>query len=244
MDLRDRLDLIAGPAARVSPADADADLARGRRALRRRRAALGTGASVFAVAAAAAVVAASTASAAKPQQPMARPAPATTAPASGSGSASVKPARLVAYVGKQPAGYTIDKVPAGWEVQGVDTTVLTIAPIGDRDRDPHSFVGKIAIGLQSSDDHRTPQGTDVRVGGLHGVINEPEHGPAQVIPSGPGTGTPQTIDDSHTKNLWVQQKNGVWLQVQIWDASGWSNAQIVEFGAGLHVLPGAKASVG
>ncbi|MCU7725004.1 hypothetical protein ODJ79_14860 [Actinoplanes sp. KI2] len=242
MELRDRLDLIAGPAVRVSPADADADLARGRRALRRRRAALGTGASVFAVAAAAAVVVASTASAAKPQQPTARPAPATSAPAPG--SASVKQARLVAYEGKQPAGFTIDKVPAGWEVQGVDATVLTIAPIGEKDRDPNSFVGKIAIGLQSADDHRTPKGTDVQVGGLHGVINEPEHAPAHVIPSGPGTGRPATIDDSQTKNLWVQQKNGVWLQVQIWDASGWTNAQIVEFGAGIHVLPGAKAAVG
>jgi hypothetical protein len=238
MELRDRLDLIAGPEVRVSAADVDADLARGRRALRRRRAALGTGASVFAVAAAAAVVVASTAPAAKPRQQVALPAPTVAAPA------SVQPAKLVAYVGKQPAGYTIDKVPAGWEVQGVDATVLTIAPKSDRDKDPHSFVGKIAIGLQSSDDHRTPKGTDVSVGGLPGVIDEPEHGPAQVIPSGPGTGKPQTIDDSQTKNLWVHQKNGVWLQVQIWDASGWSNAQIVEFGAGIHVLPGAKAAVG
>jgi hypothetical protein len=242
MDLRDHLDLIAGPETPAGVAEADADLARGRRALRRRRAAVGGGASVFVVAAAAAVVVASSSGAAPAkiqQPPAALPTTVTTT------KGVLKQAHLVAYLGKQPAGYTIDKVPSGWEIQGDNDYVLTIAPKGITDKDPLSFVGKIMIGLQSSDDHSTPQGTRVDVGSLKGVINEPDRGEA---PGGPQP-TPSGVDaryqdDSHSKNLWVQQKNGNWLQVQIWDASGWRNADITDFGAGIHVLAGAKKSVG
>lgn len=242
MDLRDHLDLIAGPEKPAAVAQADADLARGRRALRRRRAATGVGASIFIVAAAAAVVVAANSGAAPAktqQRPAALPTMVTTT------KGTLKHAHLVAYMGKQPAGYTIDKVPSGWEIQGDDDYVLTIAPKGTTDKDPLSFVGKIMIGLQSSDDHTTPQGTRVNVGSLKGVINEPERGDA---PTGPQP-TPSGVDaryqdDRNSKNLWVQQKNGDWLQVQIWDASGWTNADITNFGAGIHVLAGAKKSVG
>ncbi|MDT5039649.1 MAG: hypothetical protein QOE51_634 [Actinoplanes sp.] len=242
MDLHDHLDLIAGQETPAAVAEADADLVRGRRALRRRRAATGAGASVFVFAAAAAVVVASISGAAPgkiQQPPAALPTTVTTT------KGSLTQAHLVAYVGQQPAGYTIDKVPSGWEIQGADDYVLTIAPKGIPDKDPSTFVGKIMIALQSSDDHSTPQGTKVDVGGLKGVINEPEHGEApggrKPVPSGVDA---RRQDDSHSKNLWVQQDNGNWLQVQIWDASGWTNADIADFGAGIHVLASAKKSVG
>jgi hypothetical protein len=147
-------------------------------------------------------------------------APPDTNAAVGTSASAAVSTRLVAYQGAQPKGFTIDKVPAGWEVQGVNQAVLTIAPKGLADKNPDSFVGKIAIMLQSADDHSTPTGTSIEVGGKPGVINTPE-------------------DPGNTKNLWVKEPNGIWLQVQIWDASGWSNAAIVEFGAGIHVLPGA-----
>jgi hypothetical protein len=235
MDLRDHLDLIAGTQASPSVAQADADLARGRHALRRRRAALGTGAAAFVAAAAAAVVVASSSPGAPAKAPAALP----------STNGSVARAKLVSYVGKQPAGYTIDEVPSGWAVQGDDDYVLTIAPNGITDKDPHSFVGKIIITLQSSDDHATPQGTKVDVGGLSGVINEPD----SPDDSGSPRPAPSGVDSRYWggrdgKNLWVHQKNGDWLQVQMWDASGWSNAQITEFGAGIHVLASAKKPVG
>jgi hypothetical protein len=241
MDLRDHLDLIAGPETPAAVAEADADLARGRRALRRRRAAAGTGASVFVVAAAAAVAVASISGAAPARHQQSAGLPTSVATSSG----SLKQANLVAYVGKQPAGYTIDKVPSGWAIQGDNDYVLTIAPKGISDKDPSSFVGKIVIGLQSSDDRSTPQGTGVDVGGLKGVINEPERAEAPAGPKPTPSGVdPRYQDDSHIKNLWVQQKNGDWLQVQIWNASGWSNAEITDFGAGIHVLAGAKKAVG
>jgi hypothetical protein len=208
MDLHDRFDEIAGPVSAPSPAEADQDVARGRRALRRRRAVRGAGASVFAVAALAAAIAYGAGAG-----PSHDNAPVVAAPA-------VVSTQLVAYRGEQPKGFTIDKVPAGWEVQGVNAASLTIAPVGAKDKNPDSFVDKIAIMLQSQDATDTPTGTAVQVGGKPGVINQ-------------GLGT------DHGKNLWVKQPNGIWMLVQIWDARGWTDAAMVEFGAGIHVLPGA-----
>ncbi|GIM96446.1 hypothetical protein [Paractinoplanes toevensis] len=215
MDLHHRLSQIAGPSGAPSAEQADADLTRGKRALRRRRAFQGAGASVFAVAALAAVVAYGTTNQAT----------APTTEAAPAGTSTVSTAKLVAYHGEQPKGFTIDKVPAGWELQGVSESVLTIAPTGFKDKDVNSFVGKIAVMLQSKDDKSTPTGTTVTVAGKPGVINTP-------------------TDGGDTRNLWVQQPDGIWLLAQIWDASGWTTDDIVEFGAGLHVLPGAVQGVG
>lgn len=220
MELHDRFAQIAQPAPTPSPEQADQDLARGRRALRRRHAMRGAGASVFAVAALAAAVAYGTNAGSA--------GPATTPEAKGTTAATSPQAvatQLVAYKGEQPKGFTIDKVPAGWEVQGVNASALTIAPIGLKDKDPDSFVDKIAIMLQSKDDKSTPSGTNVTVGGQPGVINE-------------GLGT------DHGRNLWVKEPNGIWMEVQIWDARGWSDAAMVEFGAGIHVLKDAVQGVG
>jgi hypothetical protein len=211
IDLRDRLATLAGPSGATSAEQADADVARGRRALRRRRLSRSTGASAFAVAALAAAITYGASGG--------NGSPAGTTTATGT-STPAAATHLVAYQGAQPKGFTIDKVPAGWEVQGVNEAVLTIAPKGLADKNPDSFVDKIAIMLQSADDHSTPTGTSIQVGGHPGVISTPEE---------PG----------NSKDLWVKQPNGIWLQVQIWDAGGWSNAAIVEFGAGIHVLPGA-----
>lgn len=206
MNLHDRLELIAGPPADPSAEQADADLTRGRRALRRRHTVRRVGASVFAVAALTAAVTYGTTTGGN--SPGEQPAPRVAA------------AHLVAYQGEQPKGYTIDKVPAGWEVQGVNPGVLTIAPVDATDKNPDSFVGKIAIMLQSQDDHSTPTGTEVTVGGKPGVLN-----------------TAQGTEDG--RNLWVKQPNGIWLLVQIWDARGWTQDSIVEFAAGIHVLKDA-----
>lgn len=212
MDLHDRLSTLAGPAGVPSAEQANADVARGRRALRRRRLFRSAGASAFAVAALAAAVTYGASNG--------NGSPAGTTTATGTTAPAATATRLVAYQGEQPKGFTIDKVPAGWEVQGVNAAALTIAPKGLADKNPDSFVGKIAIMLQSADDHSTPTGTSIQVGGKPGVINKSE-------------------DPGNTKNLWVKEPNGAWLLVQIWDASGWSDAAIVEFGAGIHVLPGA-----
>jgi hypothetical protein len=207
MDLHDRLAQLAGASGDTSAAQADADVDRGRRALRRRHNVQRMGAAGFATAVLAVAVAYGTTT--------------NGGPASTPGSTpSVVTAKLVAYQGEQPKGFTIDKVPSGWEIQGVSPGALTVAPVGIKDQEPDSFVGKIAIMLQSQDDKSTPTGTAVTVGGKPGVIND-------------GLGT------EHGKNLWVKQPNGIWMEVQIWDATGWTQAGIVEFADGIHVLPGA-----
>lgn len=216
MELHDRLDRLAGPAVEATSSQADADLARGRRALRHRRTVKGAATGVFAVAAAAAALAYGTAS-----QPAPHPAAGPAAPAAPSAPRpAVVSAKLVAYQGEQPKGYTIDKVPAGWEIQGVDPSVLTIAPINATDKDPHTFVGKIAIMLQSQDEHVTPSGTAVKVGGKTGFL---------ITPDGQTDG----------RTLYLKQPNGIYLIVQIWDAKGWSNDAILEFAGGIHVLSNA-----
>lgn len=211
MDLHDRLDRIAGRPTSPTPAQADADLARGRRSLHRRRAVQKLGASAFAaVALAGAVTWGATND----------PAPSDPAPPS-----RVAATKLVAYRGEQPQGFTIDKVPAGWEVQGGTAAALTIAPVGIADKQPDSFVGKIAIMLQSADDTSTPTGTSLTVGGKPAVLEDP-------------------ADPGHTRNLWVRQPDGAWMQVQIWDARDWTRSDMVEFADGIHVLPGAQRGRG
>jgi hypothetical protein len=211
-DLHDRLArLTEAGAVDVTPVtagQADADLDRGRRALRRRRVFRSAGASTFVVAALAAALTYS---------PVAHPGPDA---GTGTTASTVVAAKLVAYQGKQPQGFTIDKVPAGWEIQGGGAGNLTIAPTDAPDRNPDVFEGKIAIMLQSNDDKSTPRGTELKVGGKPAVIN-------------PGLGT------DHGQNLWVKQPDGVWMLVQIWDARGWSRPDMVEFADGIHVQPGA-----
>jgi hypothetical protein len=205
MDLHDRLARIAGPAAEPSAAEADADLARGRRALRRRRSVRTFGASAFAVAALAAAVTIGT-----------QTGPTTTP---NNAPAQALATRLVAYEGKQPQGFTIDKVPAGWEIQGGDAAGLTIAPENAANKSPNVYLDKILITLQSKSDHSTPTGTQLDVGGKPGVLDAIEG-----------------LDGG--KNLWVKQPDGVWMLVQIWDARGWAQQDIVEFADGIHVQPG------
>ncbi|MFJ8581456.1 hypothetical protein [Micromonospora sp. NPDC093277] len=237
MDLHDRLARIAGPAAEPSAAEADADLARGRRALRRRRSVRALGTSAFAVAALAVAVTYNN-----------QAGPATTPP--DKALAQVVATRLVAYEGKQPQGFTIDKVPAGWEIQGGDVASLTIAPQNAADKNPDVFVDKIAITLQSKDDHSTPTGMQLEVGGKPSVLNGimdgcPPGGPAATPPvttSAPNTTGPPCV--AQGKDLWVKQSDGIWMLVQIWDARGWTQQDIVEFADGIHVQPGAERIVG
>jgi hypothetical protein len=225
-NLRDRLDRLTGPTHPVTKIQAAADLARARQALRRRRTIQGTATGIFAVTAAVAAIAYGTADLPRDSSaPSAAVRPAATRPVTTEPSTStVVTTRLVAYHGQQPKGYTIDKVPAGWEIQGNDPSVLTIAPIDARNQDPHDWIGKIAVMLQSKEDHSKPSGTAVKVAGKPGVI---------------AAGDPST-----TKILYVKQLNGVHLMIQIWDARGWSNDAIVTFGAGIHVLPNAQRGIG
>ncbi|GAA4962442.1 hypothetical protein [Actinoplanes utahensis] len=221
MNLHDGLAQLAGPAAEPTPDTVAADLARGRRALRRRRTAQAAAGSAFTVAAVAAAFAFATAGSTAPTPgPVEAKAPATVATIPAGGF------KLVDYRGAQPEAFTVGKVPAGWEVQGVTVSSLTVGPVGMADKDPNSFVGKVAVMLQSADEHGEMPGTPtrVRVGDQEGFFVQ-------------RTG-------SQGVTLFVKQPNGINLEIQVWEGIDWTRDQIVAFAEGVHVSPDAKQGVG
>ncbi|MEU8234309.1 hypothetical protein AB0C12_32375 [Actinoplanes sp. NPDC048967] len=193
---------------------------------RHRRTALAVGGSAFAVAAivAAFSFAGGPGAAGQAQQPADRPAVAAAA------------TQLVSYTGRQPKGFSLDKVPDGWFVQADDASSIVLAPRSAAGgpkvdpsanplQDPRSFVGKIAVMLQSKDQKEAPAGKAVKVGDHKGVLVK-----------GP--------DNSDGRTLWVEQPSGTYLLIQFWDGIGLSQDAMVDFGAGVHVEKGAQQGVG
>ncbi|HTW19923.1 MAG TPA: hypothetical protein VME70_06910 [Mycobacteriales bacterium] len=220
-------DIDATPA----PDVVDADLARGRAALtrdhRRRtiRRSLASGATIAAaIAVTVALTQAGAGSAAKPghqanRQPAVHPTP-------HHGSSKVPPAthhtapvRLVAYNGKQLAGFTVDKVPTGWFLSTSTQYALLIDPDGSTDNDPDAFVGKLAVLTQSTDVHGLPKhGTKVTVNGQAGVV---------------------TDQGSYGISLTYTTPSGFGVVIQAPPALNWSSEQIVDFATGVHVTSNA-----
>jgi hypothetical protein len=156
-------------------------------------------------------------------------------PAGGTSTTALKPStqqvrpavaptvKLVAYTGAQPAGYTVDSVPAGWEIQGVNNFDLAIAPVGYADQSLDNFQGKLVVMLMSSDAKPPTTGTpaDIGVPGT-GRINHTE---------------PEPILD-------FKDTAGHWVEIQVPGALHWSDAQVVAFGNAVHVNAAAEAGVG
>ena len=251
MDLHRQFDTLAGPEVTPTMDDINADLDRGRRALRKRRTAQKLAGSAFAVAALAAGLALVAGNGD----------PATTAPTAAqtqSQGSAVVPTRLVAYKGSQPKGYTIDKVPNGWEIQADNEHALILAPKDALDKDPQSFVGKIGIMLQSKDQHDAPKGKKVKVGDKTGVlvpeqeVTDPttlrlrEEAKREAIAKGGPSAAPFLVEDDANDGatLWVKQPNGVYLLVQFWEGLALSEADMLSIGAGIHVHEDAVQGIG
>jgi len=223
-NLRSLLDQAGGPASPHVPPAAlvQADLARAHRGLRRERVGRGARGGLLAVAAAG-VVAVLVQTGATPESP--------ATPPQGSSAAGVGKTRMIAYTGEQPAGFTLDALPRGWEVQGVDSGVLTLAPAGIADQDPNSVSGKVAVFLEAlpaaaTSDRLRP----VRVGTTTGVLFE-----SDLNTDGDRLGG---------TTLFVAQPSGAQLAVQVWAGLGWSDTDIAALGAAIHVTDAATVSVG
>ena len=192
----------------------DADLARGRQALARRR--LRRGGLRTALVALAAV------------GTVALLQPHTAAPRIPSASQSTDPARtisgisLVAYTGTQPDGYTVDSVPNGWEIQGVNNYALVIAPKGAADQSLDSFDNKLVVMLISKDASVPTSGPVVAVGSHTGRISHIEP----------------------TTQLFFSDGAGHTLDVQVPPTLRWTDQQIGQFGAAVHANATAVAGVG
>lgn len=249
MDLHRQFDALAGPEVTPTMTDIDSDLDRGRRALRKRRTVQKLAGSAFAAAALAAGLVIATDGA---------PTATTPTEAKDSGSVSAPATRLVAYKGSQPKGYTIDKVPDGWEIQADTPSALILAPKDALDQDPRSFVGKIGVMLESKDQHGPAAGRKVTVGDTEGVlvpekeITDPtmlrlhEEAKRAAIAKGGPSAAPFLVDDTANDGatLWVKQPSGVYLLVQFWKGLGLSEKDMLEIGAGVHVHKDAVQGVG
>ncbi|WP_328291834.1 hypothetical protein OG218_03610 [Kineococcus sp. NBC_00420] len=227
-NLRTLLDQASGPASPHTPPAGlvQADLARAHRGLRRERVGRGARGGLLAVAAAgvvAVLVQTGSPTGATPER-------AATPPASSS-AAGVGDTQMVAYTGTQPAGFTLDALPRGWEVQGVDAGVLTLAPAGIADQDPNSFAGKVAVFLENLPQAATGDRVrPVQVGTTTGLLFE----------SDLNTGG----DRLGGTTLFLAQPSGTQLAVQVWAGLGWSDTDIAALGAAIHVTDAATVSVG
>jgi hypothetical protein len=248
MDLREAFDEIAGKTVAPTIQQADADLTRGRGALRRRRVWQAAGGSVFVVAAMVAVAAVITAGPATgPAGVQALRTPASSAPG----------IHLVAYKGKQPAGFTIDKMPEGWFIQTVNDYYLMIAPNWARSPgpgvdpskspvyDPSFTTGKISISLESRDAKHgvIPQNLAVKVGAAQGYFFQGERQPV-ADENGSLHLEPVRPDGDYGAGVVVKQPSGIYLEVNFAEGLGFTKQQMIELAAGVHVHKNAKQGAG
>jgi hypothetical protein len=133
--------------------------------------------------------------------------------------------KLVAYTGAQPPGYVVKEIPAGWVIQGSNSYNLVIAPAGDPDKSPDSFLGKLLVTQEDFD-----------------TAGAASTGWAAVTADGhPGYYNPS---QGGTASLVIRQAPGRWLLVQAPVELGWSQQQLTQFTLGVTILAGATPGHG
>src|SRR5579875_1287313 len=130
--------------------------------------------------------------------------------------------QLVDYTGAQLAGFTVDRVPAGWQLSTSTSSALLITPDGFANNDPDDFVGKLAVLTSSTDQHGLGPGDPVTVNGQPGRVH---------------------LSDG-TLILAYSSPNGFGVDIQAPPALNWGAAQIVAFAEGVHVTANAVHSHG
>jgi hypothetical protein len=136
---------------------------------------------------------------------------------------STAPIKLVSYTGPQPKGFTVDSIPDGWFLGGVNQFALTIDPAGDTDVSASDFEGKLAVLTQSIDVHGLGGGTLVSINGRAGRI---------------------TQQGKYGLNLNYTVASGFGVDIQAPAQLNWSDAQLVAFAEGVHVTDQAVPSEG
>jgi hypothetical protein len=227
-DLTDRLALL-GAEPGVTPSDLtiQSDLSRGRRALRRRHARHGIAALGLALALA---TTGGYFYSTHPGDPARNRATAIIA------AHPPLTIQLVSYTGLQPRkDFTAAWVPAGYVLRSADEYTLVVAPAHARPAPTSStppgatspdaiYENNIVVELQSPDAAAPTHGTPVRVNGHPGVISTPHGG---------------------GDTRWLTYTDGKHhIQVQAWTRIGLTDAQLIEFAAGITVSPAALAPRG
>jgi hypothetical protein len=215
-DMIDRLaDLGNTPIGSPSVSEVDGDLARGRSALRRRNRKAGTAALSLAVA-----VGGGIALFASGGSNGGRHAPAVATPP------VPQTVKLVDYVGQEPQGFHIGVIPQGYDLdlQASTPFEVVIAPTGDADKDPDSFVGKVAITAEDVSNYGSMSSLgnqSVTVAGNSGRLG----------------------DDGTATQVWWQVGSIV-IDVQAWDSIGLTRAQLVSFASSVSTTPQLQLSHG
>jgi hypothetical protein len=215
-DVTDRLaDLGQTPIGPPPVSAVEEDLARGRSALRKRHRTAGTAALSVAIAAAGGAVWFSSAD----------PHGGHHTPGVAVPTVPLK-VKLVDYVGQEPPGFHIGTIPQGYDLdlQASTPDEVVIAPVGDTDKDPDSFVGKVAItaedastygGLSSLGNH------SVTIGGIPGRVG----------------------DDGTATQVWWQV-GSIMIDVQCWDSIGLTHDQLVNFASSVSTTSKLQLSKG
>lgn len=134
------------------------------------------------------------------------------------GASSVE---LVAYDGRQPAGFVLEKVPEGYVLQGADRFVLALS-LPDDTTHLHDYHGKLVVMLESqSAQAGEMSGDPVTVNGHPGALRDAVG--ARIL---------EYHDGSHE------------VLVQAWETIGLTDEQLVEFAEGITVTDEARAGVG
>jgi hypothetical protein len=129
---------------------------------------------------------------------------------------------LVDYNGPQADGFELAKVPEGYEIQGSDEFVLTLAKPGDHSH-YLAFDGKVVVMLESQDaPQQLGKGQDVTVNGE----------PAVLQTNGEGTRNLRYFDGEHL------------VLIQVWETIELTDDQIVELAEGITVTGNVEAGVG
>lgn len=232
-DMKDLLELALSDIPRTGePASSAEDLDRGRRLLRRRRQRLAGLAGVTAAVLGGILVPLSmhgsspaashpvaAASSPAPSHPQASATPTQATVPQGQAHAI----KLVAWRGTQPPGYEVAWMPKGWVVQGSDPYTLTIAPAGAKDKDPHVFIGKLVVMLQSADATAPPASwADQPVNGREGKFDV----------------------QGDTQILTFKVASGQWVVIQAPVVLGWNSAELAKFASGVKVLAAAQPGRG
>jgi hypothetical protein len=210
-----------GPPAAVDDAAIASDLSRGRGALvtrRRRRAGAAGAAALGVVAVSSLSYAVASGGSSRAPQAVASHTVSHTPGNATSTSTSTPAFQLTAYRGRQLPGYTVERVPRGYVLQGISGSVLDIAESGDHSS-LDSFAGKLVVMLN---DHPGPAtGTPVSVSGHPGRIDDQD-----------GVLTLTYSDGTHD------------VDVQAWSNIHISRDQLVQFAEGITVLPSAQVGHG
>jgi hypothetical protein len=134
--------------------------------------------------------------------------------------------KLVDYVGQEPQGFHIGTIPQGYDLdlQASTPNDVVIALVGDADKDPDSFVGKVAITAEDASTY----------GGLSSLGNRPV-----TIGGIPG----RLGDDGTATQIWWQVGSIV-IDVQCWDSIGLTRDQLVNFASSVSTTSQLQLSHG